>query len=113
MKTAAILLAAMIAAPSGTAAATQSSEDSRPARTQPAKVKITRRGEIQLNKRIVSFERLTAELTRLKAVKGAVWYYREQPEKEPSAEAERTADAVIKKIIELKLPVRLWREDFE
>ena len=52
-------------------------------------------------------EGLRRELSRLKQVKGAVWYTREHPDEDPPA----AAMAVIQAIIEVQLPVKLLEEE--
>jgi hypothetical protein len=68
-----------------------------------AKVKVDQAGTIYLTGKTVTMEELKQEFARLKQANGAVWYYRENPQGEPPAQA----TAVIKAIIEAKLPVRL------
>ena len=74
-----------------------------------AKIKVHPGGGISLDGRSISLEDLRPRLDKLKAVNGVVWYYRESPDKN----AEEKGEAVIKMIIELKLPVRLMDKDFE
>jgi biopolymer transport protein ExbD len=70
-----------------------------------AKVKVTRTGEILLNKKPISMEELKKEFARLKSANGAVMYYRET--------ASAQAIAVIKAIAEAKLPFQVHEKDFE
>ncbi|MGH7370762.1 MAG: hypothetical protein ACREJK_02820 [Candidatus Methylomirabilales bacterium] len=74
-----------------------------------AKVKVNRTGTIYLNGKVVTIEALQQEFARLKQGNGAVWYYRENPQGEPSPQAM----AVIQAIIDASLPVRLMERDFE
>jgi biopolymer transport protein ExbD len=74
-----------------------------------AKVKVTKTGEIFLNKKPTSMEELKKEFARLKSVNGAVMYHRENPTEEASPQAM----AVIQAIAEAKLPVQLSEKDFE
>ncbi len=78
-----------------------------------AKVKVTTGGDIFLNEKKVTFAELSQEFARVQTEKGVVWYYREKPDVEPTAAADRTATAIIGKVVELKLPIRLSREDFD
>lgn len=68
-----------------------------------AKVKIDQAGRIFLNEKQVSLDELKAAFARLKQAGGVVWYYRENPVGEPSAEAM----SVIQAIVDARLPVRL------
>lgn len=87
------------------------SEGSKQDSVRIAKVKVTTGGDIILDKKKVTFTELSKEFARVQAEKGVVWYYREKPDAEPTAEADRTAKAIIGKVVELKLPVRLSHED--
>jgi hypothetical protein len=70
-----------------------------------AKVKVTRTGEILLNKKPISMEELKKEFARLKSVNGAAMYYRET--------ASTQAMDVLRAIAEAKLPFLLYEKDFE
>ncbi len=74
-----------------------------------AKVKVDRVGTIYLNGKTVNIEELKQEFARLKQSKGAVWYYRDNPQGEPSAQAM----AVIQAVIDAQLPVKLLDKDFD
>ena len=52
-----------------------------------AKIKVTHAGRIYLNKKPVSWDDLSKHLTRLKKANGAIWYFRESPQKEPTKAA--------------------------
>jgi hypothetical protein len=68
-----------------------------------ARIKVDREGRIFLNEKQVSLDELKDAFARLKQDNGVVWYYRENPEGEPTAEA----TSVIQAIISAKLPVKL------
>ena len=68
-----------------------------------AKVKVDRGGRIFLNEQPVSLDELRKAFSDLKRVDGAVWYYRENPEEEPTPEAM----SVIQAVMEAQLPIRL------
>lgn len=74
-----------------------------------AKVKVTKAGVIYLDGRKVTIDELKQEFSRLKQANGAVWYYREDPQGEPPAQAM----AVIEAIVEAQLPVRLVEKGFD
>ncbi len=74
-----------------------------------AKVKVDRGGTIYLNGKTVSIEELKQEFGRLKQTNGTVWYFRENSQGEPPAQAL----AVIQAIVDAKLPVRLLEKDFD
>ncbi|MCH7895661.1 MAG: hypothetical protein IH782_02005 [candidate division NC10 bacterium] len=74
-----------------------------------AKVKVDQAGTIYLNGKTVSIEELKQEFSRLKQVKGEVWYHRENPQGEPPTQAM----AVIQAIVDAKLPVKLLEKDFD
>lgn len=74
-----------------------------------AKVKVDRAGTIYLNGKTVTIEELKQEFARLKHSNGAVWYYRENPRREPSVQAME----VIKAIVDAQLPVKLLEKDFD
>jgi hypothetical protein len=68
-----------------------------------ARVKITAKGEIYLNDRQASLEELNAELMRLKKINGGVLFDQEPPEEGSREKAAAVADAIMRKIRELKL----------
>lgn len=74
-----------------------------------AKVKVDRAGAIFLNGKTVTLEELRNEFARLKEAGGTVWYFREDPQGEPPAQAM----AVIQAIVDAQLPVRLLEKDFD
>jgi hypothetical protein len=74
-----------------------------------AKVRITSEGIIYLNGNKVSIEETKKTFIQLKAEKGSVWYYRDNPQGEPT----REAMAVIEVIADAKLPVRLCSTEHE
>ena len=74
-----------------------------------AKVKVTRIGAIYHNGKAITIDEVKKEFARLKQVNGTVWYHRENPQGEPPPEAL----AVIKAIVDAKLPVKLLEKDFD
>jgi len=68
-----------------------------------AKVKVDEGGDIYLNNKPSSLDALGDEFARIKKVNGVVWYYRTS-ESQP---AESSGRAVVNKIIEYKLPVKM------
>lgn len=68
-----------------------------------ARVKVDRTGKIFLNGEQVSLDKLKDAFARLKPENGVVWYYRENPEGDPPAEA----TSVIQAIIDAELSIRL------
>ncbi len=72
-----------------------------------AKVKIHKGGGVSLDGQRVSLDELRERLKKHKEANGVVWYYRESAE----AKSQETGEAVIKIIIELKLPVRLMENE--
>ena len=68
-----------------------------------AKVKVDGRGQIFLNEKLLSLDELRKAFSDLKKVDGTVWYYRENPDVEPSPEAM----SVIQAVIDAQLPIRL------
>ena len=68
-----------------------------------AKVKVVQSDEIFLNEKPVSLSELKEAFAHLKKDNGVVWYYRENPQTEPSAKA----TSVVEAIIDAKLPVQL------
>lgn len=74
-----------------------------------AKVKVDRTGAIYLNGKTVTLEELKDEFARLRQAGGSVWYFRENPQGEPPAQAM----AVIQAIVDAQLPVKLLEKDFD
>jgi len=80
-----------------------------------AKVKVDETGAIYLNAKPVSLDELGNEFARIKKLNGAVWYYRLSQ----TQAAEASGMAIMKKIVEYRLPVKLCasndpcRKDFE
>lgn len=68
-----------------------------------ARVSVLSSGKILLNGCASDLSRIEAEFKRLKQVKGAVWYYRENAQAEPRPEAM----AVIRLAIANQLPVSM------
>ncbi|MFQ5846665.1 MAG: hypothetical protein ACE5IQ_03215 [Candidatus Methylomirabilales bacterium] len=52
-----------------------------------AKVKIDRAGTIYLSGKTSTLEELKQEVVRLKQANGIIWYFRENPQDEPPAQA--------------------------
>jgi len=80
-----------------------------------AKVKVVENGQIYLNRKPVSLDELGDEFARMKNLNGVVWYYRLSQ----SQAAEASGVAIMKKVTEYRLPVKLCatndpcRKDFE
>jgi ABC-type sugar transport system substrate-binding protein len=74
-----------------------------------ARVRVTQAGVVYLDGKEASMESLKKAFAELKAVNGAVYYYRENPQ----GEAPEQATAVMNALIEAKLPVRLMEKDFD
>lgn len=68
-----------------------------------AKVTALSSGRLLLNGSEITVQTLGAELERLKANGGAVWYDRENPQRKPSPQAM----AVIEQVVRHQLPVSL------
>jgi hypothetical protein len=66
-------------------------------------VKVDERGDIYLNNKPSSLDALGDEFGRIKKVNGVVWYYRSS-ESQPAASS---GLAVVNRIIEYKLPVKM------
>src|SRR3954468_22431905 len=75
-----------------------------------AKVKVLRDGSIYLNGAATTLEALDKALSELPKKQSAVWYYREDP---ANPKPPPQAEAVIQKIIEHRLPVKLYEKDFD
>jgi hypothetical protein len=71
--------------------------------TPHVKISVLASGKILADGQETSLSSLKDRLTRLKAQKGVVWYYREAGEKEPPAEAM----AALKMVVDLSLPITL------
>jgi hypothetical protein len=67
------------------------------------KVKVTVNGEITADGQPVTLEKLAVRFADLKRAGGVVWYYRENPAREPHANAKK----VIELVVDNKLPIRL------
>ena len=61
-----------------------------------AKVSALSSGKLFLNGKPTNLQSLDTEFQRLKATGGAVWYYRENPQSEPSPVAMEAIDLVIR-----------------
>lgn len=77
--------------------------NSAPAETNVAKVKVMKSGKIFLDDREVTLSEIEVAFGRLNKDNVVVWYYRENPQGEPSPEAMMVVEA----IVENNLPVRL------
>ena len=87
---AALLLAALIAPPASGA-------------ERVARIAVFSSGAVQLDGRPTTLPALDAELGKLKAEKGVVWYHRQNPASEPPPQG----TAVIQLIIKHQLPVSM------
>jgi len=67
------------------------------------RVQALRSGEIVMDGAPATLDKLTAKLTKIGTERGAVFYYREQPDQEPTPEQL----VVFKAIIDAQVPVRL------
>lgn len=80
-----------------------------------AKVKVDENGAIYLNSKSASLDELGEEFARIKKLNGVVWYYRLSQ----TQAAEASGVAIMKKVVEYRLPVKLCatddpcRKDFE
>ncbi len=74
-----------------------------------AKVKVHHGGGVSLDGQSATLDQLREGLKKHKEVEGVVWYYRTSED----PKSRETGEAVIKIIIELKLPVRLMEKDDE
>jgi hypothetical protein len=61
-----------------------------------AKLSVLSTGKLMLDGRPSNLQKLDAELARLKAVGGAVWYYRENPASEPPPQAMAAIELVMR-----------------
>jgi hypothetical protein len=68
-----------------------------------ARVKVDQLGDIYLNDAPTTLAALGDEFSRLRDVRGVVWYYRVST----AQKAEESGAAVMAKVIEFKLPVKL------
>jgi hypothetical protein len=102
-----ICLAGLMALASSTAQ--DKSQPSGKPSLEIAKIKVTQAGRLYLNKKRVSWDDLSKHLTRLKKANGAIWYFRESPQDEPT----KAAMAIFRKIVAFKLPIKLVDRDFE
>lgn len=71
--------------------------------TEVARIAVFSSGAVQLDGRPTTLPALDAELGKLKADKGVVWYHRENPDSEPPPQG----TAVIQLIIKHQLPVSM------
>ena len=67
------------------------------------KVAVLQNGRVTFDGKAVSIEQLRIKLTELKSKNGAVWYYREAPDKEPPA----ISTQVIQAVMDNNLPISL------
>ncbi len=77
------------------------------------KIKVTNEGKLFLNSKMINQNELPNALDDLKNMNGAVWYYREQGDKEPSNEVDLIIKYVLDEVVKRKLPVKLSETDFE
>lgn len=75
--------------------------------TNVAKVKVLADGKILLDEKQVTIEELKAALAKLKEKNGVVWYYRENPQGEPSPQTGDVIESVMEALVEVKLPIKL------
>jgi hypothetical protein len=68
-----------------------------------AKVSALSSGSLLLNGKQVDLKSIETELGKLKAAKGEVWYYRENPQSEPHP----NAMAVIQLVVKHQLPISM------
>lgn len=68
---------------------------------------VDERGDTYLNNEPISLKALGSEFARIKKLNGVVWYYR-RSESQP---AEASGSAVLSKVIECKLPVKMCASD--
>ena len=71
--------------------------------SQIARISALAGGTVLLNGTAADISTIEAEFARLKKVNGAVWYYRENPEQEPTPDAM----AVVKLVVKYKLPISM------
>jgi hypothetical protein len=76
------------------------------------KVKVLQSGKITANGQEVSLSELGTILDDLKQKEGGVWYFREEPEHEPSGSLAMTIQSVIDAIVSRELPVQLQPEEY-
>lgn len=76
------------------------------------KIKVYNSGKIAMNQKEVSLTELASALDDLQNKKGAVWYYRESPDKEPSESVIKTIKAVLDTVASRNLPIHLQTEDY-
>lgn len=74
-----------------------------------SRVKVTQTGVIYLNGKTTSIEDLKKEFALLKSQNGSVWYFRENPQGEPTEQAM----AVIKAVVDNKLPIKMCPSEQE
>lgn len=76
------------------------------------KVKVLQSGKINVNGQEVSLSELGTILDDLKQKDGGVWYFREEPEHEPSESLTMIIESVLDAITSRELPVRLQPEEY-
>jgi hypothetical protein len=76
------------------------------------KVRISRLGTISVNDREVSLAELRSTLDDLQGRHGGVWYYRDDPDQEPTEATTRVVQEVLEAITTRRLPVRLQSEKY-
>jgi hypothetical protein len=93
--------------------AMQMYEDAAVQRGAIARVKVSEDGYLFLDGNPVSdWHELDVVFQRLHEAEGLVFYYRENLENNPSMQVEQIAQAVIQRITEAQVPVKLVTEDF-
>ncbi|HUY80310.1 MAG TPA: hypothetical protein VMU92_01115 [Acidobacteriaceae bacterium] len=85
---------------------TISTKGPRPPKGPIARVEVHEDGTVTFDGTDISLDELRVRLKKLKEADGAVWYYRDSSDKD----AEETGEAVIKVVIEARIPVRLMDE---
>lgn len=75
-------------------------------------MKVLQSGKITANGQEVSLSELGTILDDLKQKDGGVWYFREEPEHEPSEPLTMTIESVIDAIASRELPVHLQPEEY-
>lgn len=75
------------------------------------KVKVLESGKLTVNDQPISFSQLGAILDDLTTKNGGVWYFRENPEREPSPALLKIIESVLDEIAARHLPVRIQPEE--
>jgi hypothetical protein len=77
-----------------------------------AKIRVRLSGKILVNEQAVSLSELGTILDELKTKNGAVWYFRESPEKEPPESTNKIIQQVLEAVTSRKLPIQLQPEEY-